>query len=94
MKTLTEAQAWRKIARRMAKRKQVQFLGGLCDEVYELWVPLVRAKSNLVGISQATRDRMLARIDSHLDGEVYAGPRGEWEFRVLAAYWLALESEE
>lgn len=90
---LTEAQAWRKIARRIVERKWRT--RGLCFEAYRLY------NGEVGGISGATYIRMTDRIDENLrvhpdtteDGHAYP-PGEEPEARVLAALWLALEAEE
>ena len=83
---MTETQAWREIAKRVAQRTHdiAVFPIGLCIEVEDM----------LDVISDDTFDRMMGRLAFHLNGELWAyspyesnnGPR------VLAALWLALEA--
>lgn len=86
---LTEKQAWREIARRIAEGEW--WVQGLCREIVRL------VDSRLV--SRPTYDRMWDTLDQYNwipdpdDGEYYeAGylfPPGEGEVRVLAALLLA-----
>lgn len=97
-KKLTEAEAWREIARRFAEsRKYPDSTGtGLC------WA----ASSLYPRITDDTISAMHKRIDAHMAGnQVYdLWGNGPWAFepggrdaksvRVLAALFLALEAED
>lgn len=83
--TLTEPEAWREIARRIAEGEWNNM--GLCTELYDL------CGENL--ISGFMRCDMEDRIHFHLDGRVRDWaykPGTEPEARILAALWLALEA--
>ena len=90
-RTLTEPEAWREIARRIAEGEWRKM--GLCYEVVAL---------RIVGgrISEKQCNRMGCRIEQHIAvHEAYATdwaykPGAEPEARILAALWLALEAEE
>ena len=90
-KRMSESEAWREIARRIAEGEWDE--GGLCGEVHRIGCRLCFRSGRLV--TEKTRVSMVSRIDSHL------APRAVWGFtpgvakpRVLAALWLALEAEE
>ena len=84
---LTEAQAWRRIARKIVAGKWAK--EGLCFEAYRL------CDGEDGGIPWATYYRMTDRIDQSLPSGGYAYPKGtEPEGRVLAALWMALEVED
>ena len=87
---MTEAQAWREIARRIVDRQWSRL--GLCREVWNLLRP--------APLPRETARTMIARATRHVEssgkdiGE-YVYPEGtEREARALAALWLALEAEE
>ena len=91
---LTEAQAWRKIARRITAG--VWAKEGLCFETYRLY-------GEDDGISWDTYLRMTKRINQTLSGDAtlprafgwYAYPKGtEPEGRALAALLFAVQVEE
>jgi hypothetical protein len=87
---LTEAAAWRKIARKIVTGKWAK--EGLCCEV-----AVLRFNRQ---ISDTMEGRMYDRIDSYIRGSgywkfPYAYPKGEEpEGRALAALWMVLEAEE
>lgn len=82
---LTEPEAWREIARRIAEDQWDGF--GLCHED-----SMLRWEGR---ISASTQVAMRTRTKSYLDKETWAYPNGaEPEARILAALWLALEAEE
>lgn len=86
MSVLTEPQAWREIARRIAEREWTAY--GLC---YEIWY------MGFYGyISSTIQKQMKDRLDEYMsDPEAYAyHPGTEAEARTLAALWLACEAEE
>lgn len=97
-KSLTEAQAWREIARRVACRGLRA--SGLCYEIMVAegvagrvaWHPTEHASV----VSRAVGDAMHARLQRHLDGASFiASDFGQHEnVRVLAALFLALEAED
>ena len=90
MKQLTEAQAWREIARRLGNGKRFQF--GLCYEADQVWCE--------GRCSHETLDIMEKRATNHVvsSGDSFYGlayPHGEERAaRILAALWMALEAEE
>lgn len=82
---LTEPEAWREIARRIAEGEWGEI--GLCSEVVAL--------NSDLRICPSTAVAMRSRIRSHLNIERWAYRHGtESEARILAALWLALEAEE
>lgn len=83
---LTEKQAWRYIAMRIAERGWTE--SGLCREVR-----LLRYREQ---ISDNTSHHMYRRIELYLGGSVWAYPYGKdnEEARILAALWMALDAEE
>jgi hypothetical protein len=84
---LTEAQAWRRIARTIVEGKWAH--SGLCDEVGTL-----RFNRQISG---TVEERMYERINSYIRGSKswWAYPDGEEaDGRALAALWMALEAEE
>jgi hypothetical protein len=84
---MTEAEAWREIARRIVEGKWGGW--GLCREVWSLCIEL--------RITRSMWNKMAGRVEDHLDaaGLSWAYPEGtEPEARALAALWLALEAEE
>jgi hypothetical protein len=86
---LTEAEAWREIARRIVAGEWAK--EGLCREITEL------SFRGLVSWEVGTS--MSHRIQFHIDYIsqfiMWAYPRGEEpEGRALAALWMALEAEE
>ena len=87
---MTEAEAWREIARRIVDGKWGQY--GLCRETSRLhWDQLITDD-----MAFAMCERILPHLmetSSRRHGYVY--PEGtEPEARALAALWLALEAEE
>jgi hypothetical protein len=94
---MTEAEAWREVARRFALAIAPY---GLCYEIAEL--------CDFEKVSESAYRTMSERVDEHLGGAKWAyEPRavqGCWdiehdysehrEARCLAALWLALEAEE
>lgn len=85
MRRMGEARAWRHIAANVEQAERIDY--GLCWEVRELWCESA--------ISDRTRAAMDRRVYAYLPRfESWAGPHGEWKWRVLAACWLALEAEE
>jgi hypothetical protein len=82
---LTEAQAWREIARRIVEGEWKRF--GLCREIQAL----------LLAEDKILRDdasAMFLRLGTYLDyGWAYT-PGEEREARALAALWLALDAED
>ena len=88
MKQLTEAQAWREIARRLGQGKWFRF--GPCHEADRLWCER--------RCSDETQDIMEKRVTNHVSpGDsvyVFAYVQGEErDARILAALWMALEAE-
>jgi hypothetical protein len=84
---MTEAEAWREIARRIVEGEWVQC--GLCRETWYL-----RIKGD---VAISVWWRMHDHLKYHLNafGLDWAYPAGtEPEARALAALWLALEAEE
>ena len=83
---LTEPEAWREIAQRIAEGRWDRL--GLCHEALVLrWGERI--------ISSSTQVAMRTRIRYHLNSEMWAYRHGtEPEARILAALWLALEAEE
>lgn len=81
---MTEAQAWRKIAERLSDPNY--YFTGLCYEINNLWVPFKVWAS------------MVQRISNHRSDYTwrsYVYPAAEFrEARILAALWMAHESEE
>ena len=89
MNPLTEAQAWREVARRFVERDDRAAGDGLCIAVAEI----AREKA----ISVARYGKMKGRVRSYmLADEHYAYPY-PWsehiDARALAALWLACEAE-
>lgn len=82
---LTEPEAWREIARRIAEGQWEGF--GLCHEDSMLrWEERISASTHIA---------MRARTRFYLNDNLWAyPPRTEPEARILAALWLALEAEE
>ena len=81
---LSEAAAWRKIARRIEKAQRSP---GLCVEVIRL--------RQLGQVDWNTAEVMQARINGHKKpGQVYAFPSEEDTSRIFAAQFLALEAAE
>ena len=91
MTYLTEAAAWRKIARKIVEGEWSSL--GLCYEIGKL-------RWSGGHISWRIDRKMWDRINEHLDGHAClwdhsAYPMGEEpEGRALAALWMALEAEE
>jgi len=89
VKQLTEAQAWREIARRLGQGKR--FRRGLCYEAHLLFW---RERRCSVEMS----DIMEKRAANHISSEGFYGfayrPGEERDARILAALWMALEAEE
>ena len=94
MKTLTEAQAWREVARRDCEGEGPYW--GLCTAVYQL------EDDGLV--VDAVCRAMFARLNTYLSGDLWAyktrgsvwNRRSHLPFRparALAALWLACEAE-
>lgn len=82
---LTEPEAWREIARRIAEGEWGGI--GLCSEVVALNWDL--------RICPSTAVAMRSRIRSHLNTELWAYPlRTAANAGILAALWLALEAED
>lgn len=82
---LTEPEAWREIARRIAEGRWDRL--GLCHEALVL-----RWGKRIYGFTEVA---MRSRIRSHLNTEMWAYRYGtKPEARILAALWLALEAEE
>lgn len=105
-KTLSEGQAWREIARRVYRLESHE--GYLCDQIgyleglYGKSEPFDYPDEPRIGSQTAAR--MKERVRAHVDGFTAYPESGhlDWsdseldEFRkarVLAALWLALESE-
>ncbi len=87
---MTEAEAWREIARRIVEGEWDQY--GLCREVADLQVQrrITGEKASAMHINVLSH---LIQTSSRLHGYVY--PEGtEPEARALAALWMALEAEE
>ena len=86
---LTEPEAWRCIAERIASGQWGRF--GLCDEVSGLYFN--------DDITRHTKNAMERRLDTHLEASGvdqfgYFDEVGVGDTRVLAALWLALEAED
>jgi len=84
---MTEAEAWREIARRIVEGDWSRL--GLCREV--------RFLHRVSAIAFSVHQSMAKRLTRHLIacGRIWAYPEGtEPEARALAALWLALEAEE
>lgn len=100
MKKLTEPEAWREIARRIAEDEWAY--NGLCYEINQLWV-WQDDEASLITLDMVNamhrrvwRHKQLTEettVMQNADGD-YAFPRGEADVRVLAALFLALEAEE
>lgn len=84
---MTEAEAWREIARRIVEGEWHQY--GLCRETWRL-----RHKRDITpSIWWAMHDHLKYHLNAF--GLDWAYPEGtEPEARALAALWLALEAEE
>jgi hypothetical protein len=84
---LTESEAWREIARRIAEGEWNK--AGLCAELCYLCV------ENLISgfMMCDMEDRINWHLDTRLGCWAYK-PGEEPEARILAALWLALEAEE
>lgn len=92
---MSEPEAWREIARRIDER-ETPMRNGLCFEVYALYE----------AVGDSTFDCMIARVDAHAalspfawragfgDGAFAFKPGTERRSRILAALFLALESED
>jgi hypothetical protein len=94
---MTEAQAWREIARRIAEGEWYHI--GLCAEIDNIapcncGIPgcILGAENPLVSV-QISR-RMRSRLSNHLEGAPWFDDRGVADTRVLAALFLALEAED
>lgn len=83
---MTEAEAWREIARRIVERKAMG--SGLYHEAWKMWTD-----GNVPRFVLASMHR---RVDAHMrSGQSYALPGKQIdEARILAALWMALEAEE
>ena len=84
---LTEPEAWREIARRIAEGEWNK--AGLCAELCGL------CGKNLISwfMMWDMEDRVESHLDTRLGCWAYK-PGEEPEARILAALWLALEAEE
>ena len=96
-KMMTETEAWRTIAEKIESLQWVSM--GLCLSAHGL--------HQNGTISGRVRESMLGRVSGHMAlttpeclffsmdfDRTYLAPPGEWEVRVLAAYFLALEAED
>ena len=84
-KYLSEPEAWREIARRIAEGRWDRL--GLCHET-----AVLRWGERIHGFTEA---EMRRRIRYHLKLKYWAYPAGTAaSARILAALWLALEAEE
>lgn len=82
---LTEPEAWREIARRIAEETWKR--RGLCDEAGALYLQWRIGREMMLA--------MYARLEVYLGKAIWAYPCGtQPEARILAALWLALEAEE
>jgi hypothetical protein len=91
-KPMKESEAWRIVARRIEKARQMPCGFGLCDEMFRL----LYGDMTYWSYSEArAMSYTNPRIAVHIGRKDYAyQPGTEWEARCLAAYWLALEAEE
>jgi hypothetical protein len=86
---MTEAEAWREIARRIVEGEWKGF--GLCNEVIRLYDEDRTERAEL----HAMYKRVRQHVAVSPDGPDWAYPAStEPEARALAALWLALEAEE
>jgi hypothetical protein len=82
---MTEAEAWREIARRIVEGEWNQY--GLCREVWRLLMEAHKAPLLFL--------LMTKRLRCHTRGYGWAYfPSAEPQTRALAALWMALEAEE
>lgn len=92
---LSEPEAWREIARRIAEN-ETKMSHGLCYEAYLLgpYANGAMMFPNKLADRMAHRAITHARLSPDVDTNDYAFPRGTHrEERILAALWLALEAE-
>lgn len=87
-KPMTEAQAWREVGRRIEEAERVAPETGLC---LVLWGVVHDAGERPSWYGPYCPTRVMSYLPFN---EAYAYDNDEWEGRVLAAYWLALEAEE
>ena len=87
---MTEAEAWREIARRIVEGEWLRL--GLCFEAVELeWKGDVTHATRMDMCKRACRHALCS--SSRHNGHAYRAGT-EPEARALAALWLALEAEE
>lgn len=93
---MTEAQAWRVIARRFDAGKESYSGEGLCCEAWELASYGLMSSNDVMGMVVRCRQHVLVSpFATNQGGATYAYPPGTHrEERVLAALWLALEAED